>query len=174
VLLPDIDPMPRWNLSEKILISTTMNGAFFSKRANPNIPVETREIIASAEEAIEAGAQLIHVHVRDESSGLNVLDVDRFRRVIEPLRERYPQIAIDACLVAVDEAESEAMERMIESRLLDAVPVNTTAILVADNMFFKSPQAILAKTRKILQAGLTPQIAVYTDADVDNGSSFLD
>jgi 3-keto-5-aminohexanoate cleavage enzyme len=169
----DVDPMPRWNLSDKVLISAAMNGAFFSKNANSNIPVATQEIIASAEEAIEAGAQLIHIHVRDDDSGLNVLDVDRFRRVIEPLRERHPHIAIDACLVAVDEAESAAMEKMLEAKLLDAVPVNTTAILLADNMFFKSPHAILAKTRKALEAGTKPQIAVYTDADIDNARRFL-
>jgi 3-keto-5-aminohexanoate cleavage enzyme len=123
----DVDQMPRWSVPEKVAISATINGAFFSKRANPAIPVSPEEIVASAEECIEAGAKIIHLHVRDEN-GYNVLDVDRFRRVIEPLRERHPDVAIDGCLVAVDAEESSAMERMMEAGLLDTVPINTTAI----------------------------------------------
>jgi 3-keto-5-aminohexanoate cleavage enzyme len=168
----DVDPMPRWDIPAKIAISATMNGAFFSKRANPNIPLTVEEIRRSAEECIAAGAQIIHLHVRDEK-GFNVLDVDRFRSVIEPLRERHPHIAIDGCLVAVSDEESNAMESMMKAGLLDAVPINTTAILLGDNMFFKSPHAIIKKTQLALEAGVKPQIAVYSDGDVDNARRFL-
>jgi 3-keto-5-aminohexanoate cleavage enzyme len=168
----DVDPMPRWKIPGKIAISTTINGAFFSKRANPAIPVTTDEIIASAEECIAAGATIIHLHVRDQS-GYNVLDVDLFRAAIEPLRARHPHVAIDGCLVAVNDEESVAMEKMLSSGLLDTVPINTTAILLGDNMFLKSPHAIIRKTRLALEAGLKPQLAVYSDGDIDNARRFL-
>lgn len=168
----DIDPMPRWDVPAKVAISATMNGAFFNKLANPAIPNTPEEIIASAEECISAGANIIHLHVRDDR-GYNVLDVDLFRRVIEPLREKYPHIAIDGCLVAVNDEESQAMEKMMKAGLLDAVPINTTAILLADNMFFKSPHAIIKKARLALEAGVKPQIAVYSDGDIDNARRFL-
>jgi 3-keto-5-aminohexanoate cleavage enzyme len=168
----DVDTMPRWSVPEKVAISVTMNGAFFSKRANPAIPTTPAEIVKAAEECIAAGANIIHLHVRDEK-GYNVLDVDRFRAVIEPLRARHPDIAIDGCLVAVTDDESAAMEEMLKAGLLDAVPINTTAILLADNMFFKSPHAIIRKTRLALEADLKPQIAVYSDGDIDNARRFL-
>jgi 3-keto-5-aminohexanoate cleavage enzyme len=168
----DVDPMPKWNVPEKIAISATINGAFFTRNANPNVPVTPREIIKSAEECIEAGATIIHLHVRDEK-GYNVLDVDLFRRTIEPLRERHPDIAIDGCLVAVNDEESRQMEDMMTAGLLDAVPINTCAILIGDNMFFKSPHAIIKKAQLALQAGVTPQIAVYSDGDIDNARRFL-
>jgi 3-keto-5-aminohexanoate cleavage enzyme len=168
----DVDQMPRWNLSDKVAISATMNGAFFSKRANPAIPVSAEEIIASAEECIREGANIIHLHVRDES-GYNVLETERFRAVIDILRERHPHVAIDGCLVAVNDEESSAMKDMLKTGLLDAVPINTTAILIGDNMFLKSPHAIIEKTRLTLEAGLKPQIAVYSDGDIDNARRFL-
>src|ERR1700730_16518385 len=71
----DIDPMPKWQISEKILISTAITGAFFSKRANPNQPITVDEIRQSAEECILAGAPSIHIHVRDQR-GYNVLNPD--------------------------------------------------------------------------------------------------
>ena len=168
----DIDPMPRWNMPLKAAISATMNGAFFSRRANPAIPITPQEIIASAEECIAAGAKIIHVHVRDDK-GYNVLDVELFRRVIEPLRERHPHVAFDGCLVAVNDDESKAMEEMLQARLLDAVPINTTSILLADNLFSKSPHTIIRKAQLAMETGAKPQIAVYSDGDVDNARRFL-
>lgn len=168
----DVDQMPRWNLSDKVAISATMNGAFFSKRANPAIPVSTDEILASAEACIAEGANIIHLHVRDDA-GYNVLETDRFRAVIDTLRERHPHVAVDGCLVAVNDEESGAMKDMLKAGLLDAVPINTTAILIGDNMFLKSPHAIIEKTRLTLEAGLKPQIAVYSDGDIDNARRFL-
>src|SRR5262249_1137653 len=32
----DIDPMPKWDIPAKVMISSTITGAFFSKRTNPN------------------------------------------------------------------------------------------------------------------------------------------
>src|SRR5713101_2086112 len=32
----DIDPMPKWDIPSKVMISTTITGAFFSKAANPH------------------------------------------------------------------------------------------------------------------------------------------
>jgi predicted nucleic acid-binding Zn-ribbon protein len=45
----DVAPMPRWDIPEKIMISTAITGAFFSKRSNPNQPITPDEIRASAE-----------------------------------------------------------------------------------------------------------------------------
>jgi 3-keto-5-aminohexanoate cleavage enzyme len=40
-------------------------------------------------------------------------------------------------------------------------------------MFLKSPHAIIRKTQLALQAGLKPQLAVYSDGDIDNARRFL-
>ena len=113
----DVDPLPKWQIPPKVMISSTITGAFFSKRANPNQPITTDEIRASAEECIKAGAPNIHIHVRDEG-GFNVLDPRRFHDVIAPLRERYPQVMFDGCLVAVTDEESALMEPTMNIRPL--------------------------------------------------------
>jgi 3-keto-5-aminohexanoate cleavage enzyme len=168
----DITPMPRWDVSEKVFIATAITGAFFSRNANPNQPITPAEIRASAEECIKAGAPSIHVHVRDDR-GYNVLSIERFREVIEPLRAKYPDVAFDGCLVAVTDQESADMGPMMDTRLLDVIPVNTTATCCGDSMFFKAPHVVIEKTRMIQERGLKPVIAVYTDADIDNARRFL-
>lgn len=168
----DIVPMPRWNVSDTVFVATAITGAFFSKRANPNQPITPAEIRASAEECILAGAPSIHIHVRDDN-GYNALSVERFREVIEPLRAKYPDVAFDGCLVAVTDQESADMGRMMDTGLLDVIPVNTTANCCADSMFFKAPHVVIEKTRMIQDRGIKAVVAVYTDADVDNARRFL-
>jgi len=126
----------------------------------------------SAEECIAEGAQVIHVHVRDKR-GLNVLDSNLFAEVLGELRSNHPGVALDACLVAVNDLETKEMERVLKRRLVGAVPVNTTALILGDNLFVKPPHTIIEKTRLVLEAGMTPQIAVYTDGDVDNARRLL-
>ncbi len=166
------DPMPRWETPPKAIISAAINGAFFTKAENPHQAHSPEEIIASAEECIAEGAQVVHVHARD-AAGYNVLDPALFGEVLVELRNRHPKIAFDACLVAVNDEECDGMEAMLKAGLIDAVPVNTTALILGDNLFVKPPHAIIEKTRMVLDAGLTPQIAVYTDGDVDNARRLL-
>lgn len=166
------DPMPRWPTPPKAIISAAINGAFFTKAENPHQPITPEEIIASAEACIAEGAQVVHVHARD-AAGYNVLDPVAFGEVLRELRGRHANVAFDACLVAVNDEECDGLETMLKAGLIDAVPVNTTALILGDNLFVKPPHAIIEKTRLVLDHGLTPQIAVYTDGDVDNARRLL-
>ncbi|HWU63691.1 MAG TPA: 3-keto-5-aminohexanoate cleavage protein [Ensifer sp.] len=166
------EQMPRWQTPPKVAISVAINGAFFTKAENPNQPQTPEEIIASANECIDAGAQIIHIHVRGKH-GFNVLNSDLFAEVLGKVRQDHPTVALDACLVAVNDEELVEMQRMIDRRLISAVPVNTTALILGDNLFVKPPHTIIEKTRRVVEAGLTPQLAVYTDGDVDNARRLL-
>lgn len=164
--------MPRWDAPPRLILSAAINGAFFTRRENPHQAITPDEIIRSAEECIAAGAQIVHVHVRDER-GYNVLDTGLFKETLSHLRQKHQNVALDACLVAVNAAEELQMVEMMKSGLMDAVPVNATAIILGDNHFVKSPAAMIEKTKMALDHGLRPQIAVYTDADVDNARRYL-
>lgn len=170
--LSGAENMPRWDVDERVLISAAINGAFFTKKENPNQAVTPEEIIRSAEECIAEGAQVVHVHVRDPK-GYNVLDVGLFTEVLTELQGRHPKVMFDACLVAVDEEECVGLDAMLTAGLMQAVPVNTTAIILGDNLLVKPPHVIIEKTKRALDAGLMPQISVYNDADIDNARRFL-
>lgn len=171
-MISGAEQMPRWKTPPKAAISVAINGAFFTKNENPNQPQTATEIINSAKECIDAGAQIIHIHVRDER-GYNALDSELFTQVLGELRASNAGVALDACLVAVNEMEFDEMERVLERRLVSAVPINTTALILGDNLFVKPPHTIIEKTRMVLEAGMTPQLAVYTDGDIDNARRLL-
>jgi 3-keto-5-aminohexanoate cleavage enzyme len=65
------------------------------------------------------------------------------------------------------------MKQALNERILDAVPINTTAVFQGDSLFAKPVPMMLEKTRLILEAEAKPIIAVYTDADVNNAGRYL-
>jgi len=168
----DIEVYKKWNVPEKVVISQTINGAFYSKKSNPNIPVSPEEIIKSARECALLGPSTVHVHVRDEQ-GYNVLDPELFHRCIDPIRNEFPMPVYDGCMVPFQAGEWDRMVSVLSDRLLEVTPINTTACYCGDTLFAKPPHVMIEKTRLCQELGVKPQIAVYSDGDVDNADRYL-
>lgn len=161
-----------WAIPEKLAVSVAITGAFFRHDQNPNQPLTLDAIRTSARECLLAGASTVHIHVRDDA-GYNVLSLDRFKQVIDPLKAEFPDLAVDGCLVPALEGEWAEMRRVLDSKLLDAAPINTTATYIGDSLFAKPAPVMIDKVRLIVESGAVPEIAVYTDADVGNADRFL-
>lgn len=161
-----------WDIPETMAVSVAITGAFFKKDMNPNQPITPTEIRDSARQCLEAGSSTVHIHVRDDE-GYNVLSLERFAEVIEPLKKDYPDLSVDGCLVPALEGEWAEMKRVMATGLLDGAPINTTTTYIGDSLFSKPAPIMIEKTRLIVESGATPEIAVYTDADVSNANRFL-
>jgi 3-keto-5-aminohexanoate cleavage enzyme len=161
-----------WDIPGKLIVSVAITGAFFQHQQNPHQAITPGQIRQSARQCLLAGASTVHIHVRNDD-GYNTLDEDRFKAVIEPLKQEFPDLAVDGCMVAALDGEWEAMQRVLRSRLLDASPVNTTATYIGDSLFVKPAAMMIEKTRLITECGGIAEIAVYTDADVANADRFL-
>lgn len=161
-----------WDLPPKMIVSVAITGSFVRRHRNPNQPYTTDEIRLSAREVLLAGASTVHIHVRDEN-GYFKLSHDLFKAVVEPLKEEFQDLAVDGCLVCGLPGDWQEMERVLNARLLDASPVNTTATYLGDSLLAKPIPFMLEKTRLILEAGGIPEIAVYNDGDVSNADRYL-
>lgn len=162
----------KWSVPDRLIVSVAITGAFFKRDQNPGQPITPQEILDSARQVIEAGASTVHIHVRDDN-GFNVLSLDRFAQVIEPLHAEYPDVVVDGCLVPALDGEWDEMKRVLDAQLLDAAPVNSTATYIGDSLFVKPTPILMEKTRLIVESGAKPEIAVYTDADVSNADRYL-
>ncbi len=163
---------PPWDVPDKIIIQPAITGAFFTRNANPNQPITVDEIREEARACLLEGASAIHLHVRDDR-GYNTLSQERFEAVAGPLRDEFPDVSIDGCYVTALDGEWDEMKRCLDAHILDAVPVNTTAVYNGDSLFAKPVPLLLEKTRLILESGSRPIIATYTDADVNNAERYL-
>jgi uncharacterized protein (DUF849 family) len=70
---------------QPVAIAVAPNGGRRTKADHPALPVATDEIAATAAACLEAGACMIHVHIRDQQ-GRHLLDADAYRATIAAVR----------------------------------------------------------------------------------------
>lgn len=171
-----VDIQPAWNIPRKVVISQTIVGAFYSEKVNPKHNVTPEQIYQSAKETAELHPPTIHIHVRtlwENGYWYNALDPELFHRIIDPLKRDYPDIVFDGCMVPFQDGEWPKMIEVLESRLLEVTPINTVAAYCGDTLFVKPPHVMIEKTRLCQDLGVKPQIAVYSDGDLDNAYRYL-
>ncbi|MFX1374205.1 MAG: 3-keto-5-aminohexanoate cleavage protein [Promethearchaeota archaeon] len=78
---------------EKLIITGAICGAEVTKEHNANVPYTVEEIGREAESAYNAGASIIHLHVR-EDDGTPTQSKERFQTCIEEIMKRCPDVII--------------------------------------------------------------------------------
>ncbi|RWP55863.1 3-keto-5-aminohexanoate cleavage protein [Mesorhizobium sp.] len=91
------------DIEQPTAISGAPNGGRLSKADHPFLPLGTVELARTAQQCLDEGACLIHVHVRDHD-GRHLLDASAYREVIDAIG----QVVGDEMIVQVT---SEALGR---------------------------------------------------------------
>jgi len=73
------------------IISVAITGSLPKKKDNPAVPISVNEQIESTHEAYEAGATLVHLHVRNDDESPTSAP-ERFAKVLEGIRKACPGI----------------------------------------------------------------------------------
>jgi uncharacterized protein (DUF849 family) len=71
------------------VITAAVNGPIATKADNPHLPTTPAEIAAAAKGAHEAGASVVHVHLRGED-GRPTADLEIARRVVGEIEDACP------------------------------------------------------------------------------------
>lgn len=80
-------------MSSPCIITVAITGSQPTKAQNPAVPIAPAEQIESAQAAFEAGAALVHIHVRDEA-GQSCSDSERFAAVQAGIKRHCPGMII--------------------------------------------------------------------------------
>ena len=75
------------------IICVAITGSLPTKENNPAVPITIAEQVESTQEAFEAGASIVHAHVRDDE-GKPTSDPDRFARLMEGIRQHCPGMIV--------------------------------------------------------------------------------
>jgi uncharacterized protein (DUF849 family) len=92
------------------------NGARRGKEDHEALPITPGELAACAESVTDAGASMLHLHVRDED-GKHSLDPDRYRAAISSIRDRVGdrlilQITTETCGMYSPAQQMEAVREL--------------------------------------------------------------
>lgn len=75
-------------MDDKVIITCALTGGMTVPAQSKAIPITVDQIVEDGVRAAEAGASVLHVHVREEETGRPVADTDLFERVLSGLRQR--------------------------------------------------------------------------------------
>ena len=79
----------------KTVITAAITGAVTSKEKTPYLPVSPEEIAISSLEAAEAGASVVHIHVRDPKTSLPSMDVEYYRDTVDRIKKENNKVIIN-------------------------------------------------------------------------------
>ncbi len=80
-------------MSTPCIITVAITGSVPTKKDSPAVPIKVPEQIESTHAAYEAGASLVHVHVRNDD-GTTTSDPEKFARFLEGIRKHCPDMIV--------------------------------------------------------------------------------
>ena len=81
--------------NNKTVITCAITGAVTSKEQTPYLPVTPEEIATSALEAAEAGAAIVHLHVRDPITSFPSMDIELYRDTVDRIKKYNTVVLIN-------------------------------------------------------------------------------
>jgi 3-keto-5-aminohexanoate cleavage enzyme len=146
-----------WN-SRPVVLTVAVTGADVFRENNPNIPYTTQEIAESSIAASEAGATVVHLHVR-EDDGTPSGRPELFKDVMERIR------AGSDLLTMVSTGGSNEMTIEERTTGLEAKPdisgVESGSMNFGDDTFITPPKAARGIIERALGAGIDLEVEAF-------------
>jgi 3-keto-5-aminohexanoate cleavage enzyme len=146
---------------EKLVITAAITGSRITRDITPYIPLTPAEIVQSAYECWQAGASIVHIHVRDPNTGQGTQDVEVFRQVVEPLREKTDLIL---CLTTsgIPGRNLPTEERIAPVDLKpELASFDAGSINLGGTVFINTPEFLDRAAEKMRENGVKPEIEIF-------------
>jgi uncharacterized protein (DUF849 family) len=141
-----------------VVIAVAITGSVPRKRDNPAVPVTVPEQIESTHEAFEAGASLVHIHVRnpDESSSS---DPALFAQVMEGVRRHCPGMIVQFSTGGRGRDPSARGSSL--DLLPDMASLSTGSVNFPSIVYENSPALIEDLATRMHRLGIKPEIEIF-------------
>jgi uncharacterized protein (DUF849 family) len=146
-----------------LIINLAPTGVRPTKAQNPAVPVTHDEIVADACAALEIGAAMVHLHVRD-ADGAPVCDAGAMGDVIAAIRGRFA----DAVLVSstTGRAGGGIDDRLAPlflegDRKPDMASLTLSSLNFTTGASVNSPETVEALARTMRDQGVRPELEVF-------------
>ncbi len=145
-----------------MLIAVAPNGARRNKQHHPSLPVTPGELARTAAACLEAGASMIHLHVRD-AEGRHSLDKAAYRRAIEAIEAA----AGDRLLIQVTSEAAGIYSRAEQMDAVRRLAPRCVSLALREIVPDESAQDEAAEfLRDLRDAGTLIQYILYSPAEV--------
>jgi 3-keto-5-aminohexanoate cleavage enzyme len=153
------------------VLTAALTGPIATKADNPSLPTSPEEIAAHARDAHEAGAAVVHVHLRD-ADGNPTADLDVAKRVVGLVEESCPALIQLSTGVGLG-VEYEARERLVEARPRMAT-LNVCSMSFGAGEFRNPPDGVRRLAARMRELGIKPELELYDTGHLDVALALLD
>ncbi len=145
-------------MAKPAVITVAITGSQPRKADTPAIPVTPSEQIESTHEAYEAGAALVHIHVRgaDESPSS---DPELFARVQEGVRKYCPGMIIQFSTGGRGRTQQERGKALYLKP--DMASLATGSVNFAKQIYENPPQLVESLAQTMLENNIKPEVEVF-------------
>lgn len=149
-------------MGEKIIITVAVTGSRPTKEMNPGVPYSPKEIIEAAVECHEAGAAIVHIHVRDPKSGRPEFKIELFKEVLEGIRERCNMI-VNLTTSGLYLGGADVISRRLQPVSLrpDLCSFDIGSMNFQDRPFINPPEWAEAAAKSMQLNRVKPEIEVF-------------
>ena len=156
------DPQP-------CIITVAITGSVPRKENNPAVPITVTEQVESTHEAFDAGAALVHVHVRNDDQS-TTSNPDKFAEFQERIRKLCPGIIVQFSTGGRSGVGSER-GGMLHHRP-DMASLSTGSVNFPTRVYENSPDLIRELADKMTQYGVKPEVEVFDLAMLYNAIDY--
>jgi 3-keto-5-aminohexanoate cleavage enzyme len=151
-------------MSLPLIVTVAPNGAYKTKEHHAHVPLTAVELAQNAKECLNAGASMIHVHVR-KPDGKHLLDAHAYQEATTLIRKAVGQELV----VQITSEAAQVYQPQIQMQVAREVVPEALSVGLREIVKPEVPEADIASFFAWLKrANVMTQIILYDVADVQN------
>lgn len=158
------------NGSGMAVLTAALTGPIATKADNPALPTTPQEIAEAARGAHEAGAAVVHVHVRDDD-GKPTAAPEVARKTVGLIEDVCPALVQLSTGVGL-EVPFEEREKLVEVGPRMAT-LNVASMTFGSGEFRNPPDGVRRLAARMRELGVKPELEVYDTGHLDAALALL-
>lgn len=147
-------------LNNKLLINCCLTGCVHYKKDNPKLPITPEEIARDVESCHNLGAQIFHIHARDNDE-TPTWKKDNYQHIVDAIRDRCPEVIL--CVSTSGRHWSDIDQR---AECLDCSDIDMGSLTLGSMNFYKSvsnnhPDIIRELLIRMNNKGIKPELEIF-------------
>jgi uncharacterized protein (DUF849 family) len=168
---------------EKVIITCAVTGNLTTPDMTPYLPITPEQIADACVGAAEAGAAVVHIHVRDPSTGMPSMELSYYRDVVERLRKRKPALILNITTgpggrfipsehdpkIAAPGTSLMVPEKRVEHISVlrpEICTLDLNTMTFGKQVVINTPPNVRRMAKVIRDAGVKPEIELFDSGDI--------
>lgn len=157
-------------MTKPCIITCAITGALPTKAENPAVPVTPAEQIESTHEAFEAGASLVHIHVRNDDQTPSS-DPAKYAAVQEGVKKHCPGMIIQ--FSTGGRGRDQAQRGAMLHHCPDMASLATGSVNFPRGIYENPPDFVDGLATTMLEYGIKPEIEIFDVAMLYNAANLV-